>query len=182
MEDINYEKREENKEYKTVHKWMWVWDFDKEENWLNSMAMQGWVLDKVGFCTYHFQSCIPGEYAVRLEMLEDSMKLKSSSDYIGFIEGTGAEYIGNIVKWAYFRKKITAGGFDLFSDIDSRIRHLDRIIRMLGIVGLLNVTIGAGQIHNLGWINLLCAIILLYGMFRIWKKRTVLTKERALHE
>lgn len=23
---------------RTVHKWFWVWDFDKEEKWLNIMA------------------------------------------------------------------------------------------------------------------------------------------------
>ena len=53
---------------KTVHKWFWVWDFEKEERWFNVMAQTGWLLDGVGFCTYHFVPCTPGEYAVRLEM------------------------------------------------------------------------------------------------------------------
>ena len=39
---------------KVIRKWMWVWDFEKEERWLNTMAQSGWVLTKVGFCTYHF--------------------------------------------------------------------------------------------------------------------------------
>ena len=55
-------------ERKTVHKWVWVWDFDKEERWLNQMAQSGWVLDSLGLCTYHFVRCQPGEYTVRLEM------------------------------------------------------------------------------------------------------------------
>ena len=33
------------KERKTVDKWWFVWDYDKEEKWLNDMARQGWVLD-----------------------------------------------------------------------------------------------------------------------------------------
>ena len=28
---------------KTIRKWFWVWDFEKEEDWLNEMAMNGWV-------------------------------------------------------------------------------------------------------------------------------------------
>ena len=39
-------------ERKIVKKWIWIWDFDKEEHWLNTMAQSGWVLDKVGFCRY----------------------------------------------------------------------------------------------------------------------------------
>ena len=31
-------------ERKTVRKWFWAWDFEKEEEWLNDMAMSGWVL------------------------------------------------------------------------------------------------------------------------------------------
>ena len=53
---------------KTIHKIFFVWDFEKEEQWLNTMAQSGWVLDGVGFCTYHFIPCEPGEYTVRLEM------------------------------------------------------------------------------------------------------------------
>ena len=28
-------------ERKTVWKWFWVWDFEKEERWLNEMALAG---------------------------------------------------------------------------------------------------------------------------------------------
>ena len=57
-------------ERKTMRKWFWVWDFEKEEEWLNDMAMNGWALASVGICTYTFEKCEPGEYAVRLEMHE----------------------------------------------------------------------------------------------------------------
>ena len=41
---------------KTIKKWFWVWDFEKEEDWLNEMAINGWVLESVGFCTYHLSA------------------------------------------------------------------------------------------------------------------------------
>ena len=40
---------------KTIRKWFFVWEFEKEEDWLNEMAMNGWVLESVGFCSYHFR-------------------------------------------------------------------------------------------------------------------------------
>ena len=83
----------------TIKKWIWVWDFDKEEQWLNSMAQQGWVLDRVGFCRYEFVRCEPGEYIVRLEMREHD------EGYLSFMSDTGAEYVGRVVKWIYFRRK-----------------------------------------------------------------------------
>ena len=28
-------------ETRTMRKWFWVWDFEKEEEWLNEMALKG---------------------------------------------------------------------------------------------------------------------------------------------
>ncbi len=47
---------------KTIHKLFFIWDFDKEEKWLNQMAAKGLALVSVGFCKYEFEDCIPGEY------------------------------------------------------------------------------------------------------------------------
>ena len=167
-------------EKKTVRKWFWVWEFEKEEAWLNEMASNGWVLDGVGYATYHFVRCEPGEYTVRLEMRG------YDESYLKFMEETGAEYVGNMLRWLYFRKKTEKGVFDLYSDIDSRIDHLNRIGKMLAAVGGANLAIGVlnslnTQVH-LGWINLLVATLLMYGLGRIHGKKEELEKERELHE
>ena len=39
-------------ETKTLHRNFWVWEFEKEERWLNEMAQEGWALQNAGFCTY----------------------------------------------------------------------------------------------------------------------------------
>lgn len=166
-------------ERKTVRKWFWVWDFEKEEQWLNAMAQSGWVLDRLGFCTYHFVSCEAGEYTVRLEMREHD------EDYIRFMEETGAEYVGRMVKWIFFRKKAELGEFDIFSDIDSRIEHLNKIGQLLLLVCVANVLIGMGNVAspvNMSWLNLLCAAFLSYGLGRIHGKKEALEKERLLRE
>ena len=156
-------------ESRTIRKWFWVWEFEKEEAWLNEMAAAGWVLESVGF------------YTVRTEMHS------FDEGYVKFMEETGAEYIGRMMMWIYFRKKTEDGVFDLYSDIDSRISHLDRIGRMLAIIGGMNLAVGlfnslAPVNARLGWINLICATLLMYCLGRIHGKREALEKERELHE
>lgn len=167
-------------ERKIIKKWIWVWDFDKEERWLNTMAQQGWVLDKVGFCRYEFIPCEPGEYTVRLEMREHD------EAYLGFMAETGAEYMGRVVKWIYFRKKTEDGPFDIFSDVESRIAHLDRICQTLKIVGIANLVIGLANSLNpvidFGWVNLLCATLLMYALGRIEGKKEAMEQDRLLIE
>lgn len=161
---------------KTVYKLFMVWNFDKEEDWLNEMALQGWVLDGVGLFTYHFISSEPGEFSVRLEMRGLDER------YLDFMAETGAEYIGRVVQWIYFRKKTAAGTFNIFSDIDSKIAHLRRIGKMLFVVGMANLFIGLAGIHMIGWLNLLCSTLLMYALGRIQGKKEALEKERTLHE
>ena len=166
-------------EKKTIYKWFWVWDFEKEERWLNEMAMAGWALVRVGWCRYTFERCEPGAYYVRLEMR------KSDEAYLAFMQETGAEYIGRCFQWIYFRRSVEQGPFELFSDLDSRIAHLDWIGRMLLAIGLANLLIGTVNsinVSSLSVINLLAATLLMYGLGRIHGKKEELEKERQLHE
>jgi hypothetical protein len=106
--------------------------------------------------------------------------------YVRFMEETGAEYVGRMMMWIYFRKKTEDGVFDLYSDIDSKISHLDRIGKVLLAIGGANLLIGVANSFNpvarLGWVNLLCATLLMYGLGRIHGKKEALEKERELHE
>ena len=166
------------KEKKTVFKLFFVWDFEKEERWLNEMAQEGWVLDNTGFSFYTFVRCEPGEYIIRLEM-------NPSSDYRAFVKELGAEYIGGCVNWVYFRRKAELGSFELLSDIDSRLTHLSRINRMLSLICLANLILGIMNSLNqarYGWLNLLCAAMLSYALGRIHGMKVALEKERSSHE
>ena len=166
-------------ERKIIKKWIWVWQFEEEELWLNAMAQQGWVLDKLGFCRYEFIPCEPGEYTVRLEMREHD------EAYLSFMAETGAEYVGRVTKWIYFRKKTELGQFELFSDLESRIAYLNKMCRMLRGVGLANLVIGLGNsfgASNIGWLNLLLATLLMYALGRIEGKKEAIERDRLLLE
>lgn len=167
------------KDTQEIRKVFFIWNFEQEEEWLNQMADEGWLLDKVGLCTYHFVRCEPGEYTVRMEMSS------AGDDYIRFVEETGAKYIGHTLDWLYFCKKTEDGPFELLSDLDSRIKHLERIASVLKGLGLVNIAIGLGvgfSPANIVWINLIAASLMMYALGRIDGKTEALQKERSLRE
>ena len=160
-----------------IRKWFFVWDYDKMEAWLNGLAMEGWVLDEVGFSEFRFVRSEPGEYGVRVQIG------KCDENYARLLKEEGVECIGHLGPWGFFRKKTDDGPFELYSDIDSRIAHMDKISRILIAVGVFNICIGLVNVHNgFSWINLLCATFLMYALGRIHGKKEALQKERLLHE
>lgn len=177
---------------KVVHKWFWMWNFDKEEKWLNEMAAKGLALASVGFFRYEFEDCVPGEYKICSEFLGNKAGRAENEKYIGFLEETGAEHVGTFSNWVYFRKKTSEESFQLFSDYSSRIQYLTRIIRFIAMLGGLNLYIGCFNLflffyHNLygnliGTINLLIGAICMIGMMRLVRKRKKLKAEQQIFE
>lgn len=175
---------------KTIHKWFWVWSFDKEEKWLNEMAARGLALISVGWCRYDFEDCAPGEYQVRLEF-RPTNEIENSK-YISFLEETGAEHVGRYARWNYFRKKTADGEFALFSDNASKVKYLSRIIAFLFAISWLNVYFGCFNLllfftldsaaNLLGLLNFLLAAIIFFGMIRLMIKRKKLKTEQQVFE
>ena len=178
---------------KVIHKWFWIWNFDKEEKWLNEMAAKGLALTSVGFCRYEFEDCVSGEYKICLEFLENNFRRVENEKYIEFLEETGAEHVGTFAGWAYFRKRTTEDNFRLFSDNTSRIKHLTRIINFIMV--LIGVNLYAGfynlfvmfywhhsSVNMIGIVNLLLAAFIMIGLIRLLQKRKKLKSEQQIFE
>ena len=162
----------------TIHKSIWNGISRRKNSGSTKWAAEGWALEHAAFCSYTFVRCEPGEYIIRMEMNADR-------DYRRFVEETGAEYVGGCVNWVYFRRKAELGSFDLFSDMDSRIAHLARIGKSLWLICLANLIIGVVNIldgQTFSIVNLLCSVLLAYGLGRIHGMKASLEEERALHE
>ena len=111
--------------------------------------------------------------------------LDSSPDFESFMEELEAQSVGHCFSWGYFRRSAQLGPFDMFSDVDSRISHLNKIGQMVRLLCLANLLIGVTNTFSgasLAWLNLLCATFLAYGLGRISSKRESLVDERQLHE
>ena len=177
---------------KTIRKWFWVWDFDKEERWLNEMAARGLALVSTGWCRYDFEDCTPGEYSIRLELLKEKPSHPESVKYMEFLEETGAEHVGSYMSWVYLRKKTADGEFQLFSDNASRVKYLTHMLSFIALVVGLNLLIGIENLvlafvvglagNYIGFLNLAIGLFGLPGIVKLWKKRNRIKKESQLFE
>lgn len=121
------------------YKIFFAWDYEKEEKWLNEMSEKGLQLVHAGICKYIFEENSKDRFVYRLELLNNLPSHFESISYIRFLKETGVEYMGSLHRWVYFRKNITNGEFELYSDIDSKIKHYNRIILLLLAVTLINI-------------------------------------------
>lgn len=171
------------------------WFLDEEEQWLNEMSEQGWHLQQVRFFRYIFEQGAPGQYIIRAEMPGGE---EAPKEYIEFMESTGAEYLsstgGSIF---YFRKLAALGEFELYSDVDSRLKHMNRWL--LGACGSLllplfyfltwplkyirNGEFEPGFMFLFGMLSFGCmALVGCFILCLLLAKRRQLKQERALRE
>jgi hypothetical protein len=177
---------------RTIHKCFFAWNYEKEEKWLNEMSAKGLKLVSVGYCKYVFEEGVKDEYAYKMEYLPGSSQGKRSS-YIQFLEETGIEYIGSILDWAYFRKKAADGVFEIYSDIDSEIKHKKRVlsflltvtpVELIAFFSSLDRYIENKRTIELVWsiLFLICSTLLGLGIFTLYKKINMLKKENIIRE
>ncbi len=131
-----------------VHKLFWIWDYEKEEAWLNEMAAKGFSLISVKLLAYEFENTMPGEYHVCSQILEHSRRHPETENYIRFLEETGVQHVGTYIRQAYFRRKTSEGQLNLFSDNASRIKHMNQIIALLAALICLNLFNACLNIFN----------------------------------
>lgn len=183
---------------KVIRKTFFIWDFKKEEQWLCDMSAKGLALVAVSYGTYTFEESVPGEYDVRLELLENLPTHPESEAYIRFVEETGAQYVGAILRWVYFRKKKTDGAFELHSDYDSRIKHVNRMLALASVLTIAPLFVGGCnlalfflhmretplQVANLV-VGLLCVgvgLLIGFGTIFLFRKKRKLYKEKQVFE
>ncbi|MBR4081148.1 MAG: DUF2812 domain-containing protein [Clostridia bacterium] len=169
---------------KKVWKMFGEWDFDKEQDWLNEMADQGWALKKVSCLgmKFEFEPCEPGEYAVGIVMLDTEKDKKDpkpseSETRIAELTAEGAELVAINQQWHYFRKKKSAGELVLFPDVDARIAHIDKVSKE---------TVGGAALIAVLWIALDSFIpmlilggIALYYWWQLKQKKDELLRRKA---
>ena len=165
---------------KVVHKAFLLWDWEKEAAWLNEMSRQGWQLRRVGWCRYEFEQGEPGRWQYQLEMLQ-----KDDPDYLAFLEDTGIQVVGRLFRWVYLRRENDGTPFELFSDTDSILRHMDRVLTVCYVIGGVNLFLGGidlmgGFPHSLLNLGLGAAICL--GALPLALRRHKLAQRRKMQE
>ena len=145
---------------KTVRKIFFIWEYEKEEQWLNEKSKEGWQLVKASFRKYQFESGIPNEYTYRLELLDKNPKSKESKSYLNFLQETGIEMVGECKQWVYLRCKTTDGSFEPSNRALYNLTHLLKIQEFISkvknrLVALIAISIcGLLMMDHLGTSNL----------------------------
>ena len=178
------------------------WDYEKEEQWLNQMSARGLALTDYSWCRYVFEDAPNGKYIYRIEMLNDMPTHPESMAYLRFLEENGVEFVASYMRWIYLRKPAADGPFDIYTDIDSKIKHYQRINRFMSTmmfiefgaaaanlpIGIVNLIIDE-QLGNFSYGNLIIgSVVLALGILflalgaPLRKKIKKLRQEKAIHE
>ena len=119
------------------------WDFEKEERWLNDMAAKGLALSDYTWCRYAFEETPRGKYLYRIELLENLPSHPESQAYLRFLEENGVEVVTSYMRWVYLRRNAADGPFDIYTDLDSKIRHYKRILTFWNVMTAVEWSAGA---------------------------------------
>lgn len=176
-----------------VTKLFFAWQLDKEEKWLNEMSAKGFHLVNATGIKYTFEDNPNEVYTYKIELLERFPSHPESIAYIRFLEETGVEHIASVMRWAYFRKKTSEGPFELYSDITSKIKHMNRIKTLFFCVLPVNLyAVALNIIYYINGqltVNIVCAtisacfcLLIGYGILKTTRAIRKLKKESVIRE
>lgn len=124
-----------NENIKTVRKFFFVWDEDKEANWLREMSNNGWHLTKASFFKYTFKSGVPKDYVYQFDFSMDAHKNKE--EYFEIFKSGGFEFISNLGGWYYFRKEYNENEVnEIYTDKKSLKEKYKKLMFFLMLTGI----------------------------------------------
>ena len=133
--------------------WKVYWDYEREEKWLNEMSVKGLALTDYSWCRYVFAESAKGQYIYRIELLNQNATHPESIAYLRFLEESGVECVATYMRWVYLRKKASEGSFDIYTDLESRIKHYKRIYAFWNMLMFVEFSAGLSNL-SIGIINL----------------------------
>ena len=114
-----------------------------------------------------------------------------STVILDFLEEMGIECVGMFGRWAYLRRRCDDAPFDLFSDIDSKIKHLRRIdallfaalaLQLAGLAALFHMREYPQDMLPFAFVWLALVALVGFGFVRIARKADRLKRERTVRE
>ena len=150
-------------------KFRMYFDKDKETQWLDEMAAEGWAVKSFFAGFYTFEQCEKGEYQYQIDFCDKVLSI--SDDYREFMNENDVEIVQRWGFWVILRKKTSDGEFVLYSDVDSQLDHYKKILRMFQGVTIFEFLIllyeiyAASTAHSaLAWASvfLIMAIVIVF--------------------
>lgn len=120
-----------------MKKFRLYFDKDKETEWINALAKEGYALTKFFAGLYTFEKCEPGEYIYQIDL--GNKLFAVDEGYKEFMEENDIEIVQTWGMWIFLRKKADKGDFVLYTDVDSSIEHYTKIRNMFKVVTILEL-------------------------------------------
>lgn len=114
-------------EMKKVWRYYNIAEYEKEEQWINEMAKEGWQLTAIGFCRYIFRRGTPGEYIYKLDVVERTASDEVKESYFNFLTDCGIRVVGEFKDWIYLQKRAADGPFDMKDDTYAKLRTVNKV-------------------------------------------------------
>lgn len=122
------------------------YDKDKEIEWLNEMAMQGYAMSSFFAGFYTFTPCEKGEWQYQIDIGNGFFGVKK--DYADFMEELGIEIVACWGPWVTLRRKTQEGEFALYSDVDGRLAQYRKILLLFKIVFAIELIVMMMEIYG----------------------------------
>ena len=114
-------------EMKKVWRFYNIAEYEKEEQWINEMAKEGWQLTAIGLCRYIFRRGTPGEYIYKLDVVERTASDEVKESYFNFLTECGIRVVGEFKDWIYLQKRAADGPFDMKDDTYAKLRTVNKV-------------------------------------------------------
>ncbi len=112
-------------------------DKDKETEWLNRMAEEGYAMDGFFAGFYSFSPCEKGEWQYQIDIGNGFFSV--NKEYSEFMNEMGIEVVQGWGPWVLLRRKAEDTPFELYSDVDSRIEQYKKILILFKVVTALEL-------------------------------------------
>ena len=97
-------------------------DLVKEEEWLNEQGQQGLMLVRYSGGSYEFEDAFPAKYCYQISIPDKGDR----DEYFSFLEEMGITVVAKYAGRVYLRKNAKDGPFELYTDLENRIRQLQK--------------------------------------------------------
>ncbi len=111
-------------------------DKDKEVAWLNKEASQGNSFIKFFLGFYFFEKTEEDKYQYDIDLLTT---YNDFDNFKSFMKESDIEVLSRWYKWVYVRKLNDNKLFELYSDLDSKIEHYQRIMKMFKVAFIIEL-------------------------------------------
>lgn len=158
-------------------------DKDKETEWLNRMADDGYAMVSFFSGIYTFVPCEKGEWQYQIDIGNGFFNVKKQ--YSEFMEEMGIEIVQAWGPWVIVRRKKEEGEFSLYTDVDSKIGQYKKILLLFKIatgieaLGLIYSIYAAFKGYAPAWGMILLVMAILIVFFNmIVKTKNIIAELR----